>query len=392
MRFWQTGYGQQMSSRSVVHLTTSDMAVRYLLLDQLRYLASRGYNVSAISSDGPHADAVRAAGIPVRAVRLTRRISPLDDAIAFVQLVRLLRRLRPDLVHTHTPKASLLGQWAARLAGVRHRVHTIHGLYFPGHMPPGRRWFYAWLERLQMMPAHLVLSQNAEDVQTATRERLCDPRRLRYLGNGIDLERFHPRNRALRDATRAAIDIGLDQLIVGMVGRLVREKGYVELFEAASTVNNALPGKVTFVVIGGAEPGKADALTDDDIVRWRLGDTLRLLGHRDDLPTLIGAMDVLVLPSHREGFPRVLMEAAATGLPTVATDIRGCREAVVDGVTGSLVPLRDPGALAQAILRMLGDPALRDRYGAAARKLAEERFDQRMVFERVAAAYSDLGV
>ena len=93
-----------------------------------------------------------------------------------------------------------------------------------------------------------------------------------------------------------------------------------------------------------------------------------------------------------EGFPRVLMEAAATGLPTVATDIRGCREAVVDGVTGSLVPLRDPGALAQAILRMLGDPALRDRYGAAARKLAEERFDQRMVFERVAAAYSDLGV
>lgn len=392
MRFWQTDYGQQMSSRSVVHLATSDMAVRYLLLDQLRFLASQGYDVSAICAAGPHAEAVRAVGIPVRAVRLTRRISPLDDAIAFVQLLRLMRRLRPDVVHTHTPKASLLGQWAARLVGVRHRVHTIHGLYFPGHMRPGRRWFYAWLERLQMTPAHIVLSQNSEDLETAARERLCDPRRLRFLGNGIDLERFHPRNRELRDATRAVIDIGPDQLVVGMVGRLVREKGYLELFEAASIVQGALPGKVTFLVIGGAEPGKADALTDADVARWRLGDTVRLLGHRDDLPALIGAMDILVLPSHREGFPRVLMEAAATGLPTVATDIRGCREAVVDGVTGTLVPLRNPGALADAILRMLSDAMLRERYGLAARQLAEERFDQRSVFQRVADAYSYLGV
>lgn len=381
-----------MNGRSVVHLTTSDMGVRYLLLDQLRYLEARGYDVSAISADGPHAAAVRAAGIPVRPVRLTRRISPLDDAIAFVQIVRVLRRLRPDLVHTHTPKASLLGQWAARAAGVRRRVHTIHGLYFPGHMRPGRRWFYAWLERLQMMPADLVLSQNSEDVETATRERLCDPQRIRFLGNGIDVERFHPRNRGARDATRAALGIGPDRLLVGMVGRLVREKGYLELFEAAAAVRAALPGQVTFVVVGGAEPGKADALTDGDIARWALGDELRLLGHRDDLPALIAAMDVLVLPSHREGFPRVLMEAAATGIPTVATAIRGCREAVVDDVTGILIPLRDPEALAAALLRLLRDPLLRDRFGVAARELALERFDQQRIFERVAAAYADLGV
>ena len=381
-----------MSGRSVVHLTTSDMAVRYLLLDQLRYLQTRGYEVSAISADGPHATAVRAAGIPVRAVRLTRRISPIEDAIAFVQIVRLLRRLRPDLVHTHTPKASLLGQWAASLAGVRHRVHTVHGLYFPARMRPGRRWFYAWLERLQMMPAHLVLSQNSEDVETARRERLCDPARIRFLGNGIDLERFHPRNRMTRDGTREALGIASTQLVVGMVGRLVREKGYLELFEAAAAVRDALPGRVTFVVVGGAEPGKADALTDADVAGWALGDALRLLGHRDDLPALVAAMDLLVLPSHREGFPRVLMEAAATGLPTVATDIRGCREAVVDGATGILVPPRDPTSLAAAILGLLRDASLRDRLGGAARQLAEERFDQRQVFERVATAYADLGV
>jgi len=384
-----------MSGVSVVHLATSDMGVRYLLLDQLTLLRDRGFDVSAITSDGPYVRAVRAAGIPVRTVRMTRRISPIADVIALVRLIRLLRRLRPDLVHTHTPKASLLGQWAARLAGVPRRVHTIHGLYFPGRLTPARRRLFALLERIEMMPAHIVLSQNQEDLATARAERLCDPARLRFLGNGIDIDRFHPRN-ALpdrRDATRRGIGLTPGRLVVGMVGRLVREKGYPELFEAASLVRRVLPN-ATFAVIGGPEPGKADALTDADIgrARERLGDGLVMLGHRDDVPALIGAMDLLVLPSHREGFPRALMEASATGVAVVATDVRGCREAVVAGVTGALVPVADPPALAAAILRLLQEPSTRASYGQAGRRVAEERFDQRIVFERVVQAYRELGL
>src|SRR5439155_5650794 len=132
---------------SVVHLTTSDMAVRYLLLDQLRYLDRHGYDVSAISGAGPYVGAIRDAGVSLRIVALTRRIAPVRDVIAFVQLVWWLRRLRPDAVHTHTPKASLLGQWAARLAGVRRRVHTIHGLYLPANAAGLRRRIFAMLER-----------------------------------------------------------------------------------------------------------------------------------------------------------------------------------------------------------------------------------------------------
>jgi glycosyltransferase involved in cell wall biosynthesis len=384
-----------MSGASVVHLTTSDMGVRYLLLDQLQFLRDRGFDVSAITSDGPYVGAVRAAGIPVRTVRMTRRISPLADAIALVKLTRLLRRMRPDVVHTHTPKASLLGQWAARFAGVPRRVHTIHGLYFPDRLTPGRRRLFALLERIQMMPAHIVLSQNNEDMATVRAERLCDPARLRFLGNGIDIERFHPRNSApdRRDATRSAIGLAPGRLVVGMVGRLVREKGYPELFEAATLVRRVLPN-VTFAVIGGPEPGKADAVSDADIAHARdeLGDGLVMLGHRDDVPALIGAMDLLVLPSHREGFPRALMEASATGVAVVATDVRGCREAVVPDVTGTLVPVADPHALAAAILRLLQDLSIRASYGQAGRRVAEERFDQRIVFERVARAYRDLGV
>lgn len=366
------------------------MAIRYLLLDQLLYLKARGYDVHAISGDGPYAAAVRAAGIEHTTIPLTRRMSLALDLRAAAALVAILRRTRPDIVHTHTPKASLIGQWAARIAGVGHRVHTVHGLYLPATTTPGRRGVYGWLERLAMAPARIVLSQNREDIETCRREHLCDPRKVRYLGNGIDIERFHPRNAgrgavALRDA----LAIAPGHLVVGTVARLVKEKGYLELFAAIPLVIERVPN-VVFVVVGGVEPDKADRIDPADPAITKLGRTIRLLGHRDDVAELYGAMDLVVLPSHREGFPRAPMEAAATGVPVVATDIRGCRETVVDGKTGRLIPLGDSRALADAIIQVLRDAPGRAAMGKRARALAEERFDQRLVFRRVADAYTEI--
>jgi glycosyltransferase involved in cell wall biosynthesis len=373
----------------VVHVTTSDMSLRYLLLDQMRYLRSLGHDVRAVSGPGPWVQSVRDAGVPVDIVPLTREIRPLRDLRAFIALVAYFARRRPDAIHTHTPKASILGQWAALVARVPHRVHTIHGLYFPGHMRPGRRWFYVLLERLQMRPAHAILSQNREDLETCRVDRLCDVSRLSYLGNGIDVERFHPRNLERRIAVRRALGIADDTLVVGMVGRVIREKGYLEYFAAAKLLHAAHPAAV-FLAIGPHEPWKADTIGADDIAAYGLGDALRLLGHRDDVDDLYAAMDVLTLPSHREGFPRAPMEAAATGLPVVVTDVRGCRETVVDGETGALVPVHDPTKLADAIGSLLDDANLRTRMGQRGRALAEARFDQKLVFERVAATYARL--
>lgn len=373
----------------VVHLATSDMSLRYLLLDQMLYLRSLGHEVRGASGPGPWVDEIRRAGIPVDLIPLTRAIRPLHDLRAFVSLVAHFLRTRPDVVHTHTPKASLLGQWAAFVTRVPKRVHTIHGLYFPGHMRPERRWAYVLLERLQMRPAHAILSQNREDLETCRRDRICDVSRLTYLGNGIDLERFHPRNRARRTEIRRGLGIADDRPVVGMVGRVIREKGYLEYFAAAARVRAAHPDAV-FLAIGPYEPWKADAIGGEEIAAFGLGDALRLLGHRDDVADLYAAMDVVVLPSHREGFPRSPMEAAATGLPVVVTDVRGCRETVIDGETGYLVPARDPEGLGSAISALLADPLARDRMGGRGRKLAEERFDQRLVFDRVARAYETL--
>jgi glycosyltransferase involved in cell wall biosynthesis len=241
-----------------------------------------------------------------------------------------------------------------------------------------------------MTPAHLVLSQSAEDMETCRREGIVESRRLRFLGNGIDVELFHPRNkRSRRSAVRAALGIPVDHNVVGMVGRMTAEKGYREYFAAARRVATS-NRNVTFLAIGPLEPAKADGVTMDEASAVGLGARLKVLGHRNDVVDLYAAMDILVLPSHREGFPRAPMEAAATGLPVIVSDERGCRATVIDGESGFLIPLSDPEALAGRILQLASNPILREQFGARGRLLAEDQFDQRKVFARVAAAYAEL--
>jgi glycosyltransferase involved in cell wall biosynthesis len=174
-----------------------------------------------------------------------------------------------------------------------------------------------------------------------------------------------------------------------MVGRLVREKGYLEFFAAARALREQFPA-ARFVVVGPMENEKQDALGPDTARAYGLGEEIQFLGMRSDMPALYAQMDVLVLPSHREGFPRAPMEAAAMGVPTVATNIRGCREVVVAGESGLLVPLRDPPALAAALSRLLREPALRQTMGEAARRRALSHFDEQVVFARVADTYRRL--
>ena len=174
-----------------------------------------------------------------------------------------------------------------------------------------------------------------------------------------------------------------DELVVGTVGRMVREKGYDELFDAAHIVRSRI-GNVRFLVVGDSDRDKADAITPDAVLTTR--DGFVFTGWREDVAELMALMDVFVLPSWREGLPRSAVEAAASGLPQVLTDIRGCREVVRDGVEGFLVPVRDPVGLSGAIARLLEDSALRRRMGAAARQRAEDLFDEDRVARVVVGA------
>jgi len=373
-------------SLTVAHLTTVDVSLRFLLLAQLRAVRDAGGVAIGISAPGPHVPALEREGI--RHIPLsssTRSADPRADLRAARELYAVLRRERVDVLHTHNPKPGVYGRVVGRLARVPIVVNTVHGLYATEDDPWAKRLPVYSLEAAAARCSDAELYQNPEDLALAERWHLT--RHARLLGNGVDLDRFDVRRVSdhRRRAERDALGATDDTVLVGAVGRLVAGKGYPELFEAMASLD---PQRYRLVVAGSEDPEKADALTTTALDEARARGVV-FAGHRDDVEPLYAAMDLFVLASHREGFPRAAMEAAAMSRAAVATDIRGCRQVVDGGRTGLLVPPRDPPALAAAIEQLGGDPELRRRMGGAARARAEVEFDERRVVERVHAAYLD---
>ena len=268
-------------------------------------------------------------------------------------------------------------------------VNTIHGLYaLPEDRWTKRAAVYG-LERLAVTCSDAELVQNPEDITTLRRLRVPEAK-IHLLGNGIDLGRFDPSRIAPARVAelRAAVGAGPDDVVCGLVGRLVWEKGYREVFTAVESLRRRLPNLRVFVA-GPIDDAKADAVTRHDIEQAERSGIV-FLGMRDDVDALYAAMDLYVLASHREGWPRSAMEAAAMGVPVIATDIRGCRQVVQDGVTGLLVPPRDAAALARAVETLALDGERRRAMGAAARDKAAAEFDEQRVIAVTLAVYEAL--
>ncbi|HRQ37749.1 MAG TPA: glycosyltransferase family 4 protein [Chloroflexota bacterium] len=380
-----------MSSLKVAHITTIDLSLRFLLLNQLRSLQAAGYEVVGISASGPDVPVLEASGIRHIAVPMTRRFSPLPDLLSLWRLYQVMRRERFTIVHTHNPKPGLLGQVAAWMTGTPIIVNTVHGFYFHEGMKPFWRRFYITVEQIAARCSDVILSQNSEDMLTAVTTHICPPEKIKYLGNGIDIARFN-RNCLSPESivqSRAALGIPPGAPVVGFVGRLVAEKGILELLAAARQVVTQIP-QTRFLIVGPLDTEKADALTPTIAADYNLADACIFTGMRQDMPEMYALMDVFVLPSHREGFPRSPMEASAMGVPCVVTDIRGCREAVTHGRNGYLTPLGDTDTLAAAILDLLTDKDKARQMGQNGRQMAEELFDEQLVFARVKAEYARL--
>ncbi|MBV8950074.1 MAG: glycosyltransferase family 4 protein [Actinobacteria bacterium] len=306
-----------------------------------------------------------------------------------MELRTLFRRLRIDIVHTHNPKPGLYGRVAARSAGVPVVVNTVHGLYAVAEDRLAKRAAVYGLERLAAACSHAELVQNPEDLETLRRLRV-PAERLHLLGNGIDLERFDPDaiDASRRAQTRGRLGVRPDEVLCGVVGRLVWAKGYREVYEAARQLRDTVP-YVRFVIIGPYDT-KADAITTDEVARAERETGVMHLGLRDDMEDLYAALDVFVLASHREGFPRAAMEAAAMGRPVIATNVRGGRQVVDDCVTGRLVPVGEAQLLAAAIAELARDESQRLRMGAAGRTKARRDFDEQRVIRKTLDVYDDL--
>ncbi len=368
----------------VMHLTTVDMSLALLIGPQLDAVRERGGVAIGVSASGPFIGALEGRGIRHIALKSsTRRRSLMADLRTAAELWKVLRAERPTILHTHNPKPGLYGRVIGRLAGVPIVVNTVHGLYATPDDPALKRAVVYGLEWVASRFSNAELVQNPEDLALMRRLRLTPRRRLHLLGNGVNLHHFASPSPGARTRVRADWGIADDTVVVGTVGRLVAEKGYPELFEAARGVKGT-----RLVVIGPEDPDKRDALDPALIARAAAEGTV-FGGFRDDMADVYAAFDVFVLASHREGFPRAAMEAAAAGLPIVTTDIRGCREIVVGGHNGLLVPVGSADALREAITRLGADPPLRHRFGQASAARARSRFDERAVVERVMACYAE---
>lgn len=378
----------------VAHIATIDMSLHYLLLNQLCDIQHAGYDVAGISTAGSSIAEIVAAGIRHIPVTMSRGLNPAHDLVSLWQLYWVIRRERFTIVHTHNTKAGLLGRLAARIAGVPVIVHTLHGFHFHDHMASVPRHFYINLERIAARCSDVILSQGKEDIQTAIQEKICPPKKLKYLGNGIDLTLFDPDRIASAAVQQMRAEVGLpnDVQVIGFVGRLAaKRKGFLNFLAAGRQVIQRVPN-VRFLIVGDADSGKPDAVKPTVAKDYGIEDYCYFLGWRPniELPALYALMHVLVLPSLFEGIPRTVMEASAMRVPVVATNVRGNREAVEHGRNGLLVPLRDVRSLADVIVELLTDRDKAQRMGAAGRRIALERFDERLVFDKVKAEYARL--
>jgi glycosyltransferase involved in cell wall biosynthesis len=374
----------------LVHITTVPETLSFLT-GQVGYMQSQGFEVFAISSPGARLQAFAAQEhVTCRAVAMTRRISPLDDLRSLLKMWRELRRIRPAIVHGHTPKGGLLGMIAAWAAGVPVRIYHVHGL--PLTTATGlKRKLLCWTERLSCFFSHQVLCVSRSVRDVAIQERLCPPGKIKVLAqgtiNGIDAQqRFDPQRLGPDSGVQFRRHYGIpaDARLLGFVGRIVRDKGLVELCAAWRELRQQF-ADVHLLIAGPFE--SQDPVPPDVEHTLRTDNRVHLPGEVADMPALYSAVDVILLPTYREGFPYVPLEAAAMGIPVVATRVPGCMEAVEEGVTGTLVAPRDAAALAEAARRYLADADLRRRHGAAGRQRMLREFQQETVWSAIYQEY-----
>jgi glycosyltransferase involved in cell wall biosynthesis len=358
----------------IIELTNVDFSLRHFLLPLMLGIRARGHEVVGVCADGPLLAAVRAEGFRVEALPFARRISPLAHLRAFIALVRLFRAEQPDLVHAHMPISGFLARLAARCAGVKRIAYTCHGFWFNNPGPWPRRTAGFLMEWSAARVTDVFLTVSREEAEDARRLHIA--RDAIAIGNGRDPELFRP-DQVARTRIRTAFGVPESRVVVIAVSRLVRHKGYPELAAAMRDVPQA-----ELWVVGER---LASDRGDDMMALLQaagLGDRLRLLGYREDIPALLAAADIFTLPSQFEGLPMSVIEAMLCGLPVVATDISGPREQVMDGVTGVLVPPAQSTPLAIALARLAADPALRTTMGTAGRDRACTLYDEAAVVTR----------
>lgn len=355
----------------LIRITTIPLSLEKLLEDQLTFM-NQYFEVTAVSAEKERLQKYgKANGVKTFWVEMTRAITPVQDLKAVWKLYKFLKSEKPLIVHTHTPKAGIVGMLAAKLAGVPHRLHTVAGMPLM-ETTGNKRKVLNFVEKLTYSLATKVYPNSRGLQKIILSEGFASEEKLRVLGkgssNGIDTSYFNPNMFSAEEKIGFKNEIGIpyDDLVFVFVGRLVSEKGINELVQAFSKLQQQTPG-ISLVLVGPYEQ-ELDPISEENLQLIEQHPKIFTTGYQVDVRPYFAISDVLAFPSYREGFPNVVMQAGAMNLPSIVSDINGCNEIIVEGINGMIIPPKDEKALFKAMKLVVENADYRQRLASNARQ------------------------
>jgi len=382
-----------MEKAKLIRITTVPISLEKLLTGQLQFMSSY-FEVIAVSSEPENLQKVgQKQGVATFALEMSRKITPIADAKAVFKLYKFLKKTKPYIVHTHTPKAGIVGMLAARLAGVPHRLHTVAGM--PLLETTGiKRKVLDFVEKLTYSCATKVYPNSFGLKEIILQNKLCSSNKLKVLANGssngIDTSYFSPNDYGseVTLALREQLKISASDFVFIFIGRLVKDKGINEMVKAfeilASKHSNA-----KLLLVGNYEDD-LDPLFPETMDIIATNKAIISSGYQPDVRPYLACADSLVFPSYREGFPNVVMQAGAMGLPSIVSNINGCNEIIVEGENGTIIPVKNNEVLLEKMLLFLENPSYFSALRSNARAMIVSRYEQNVVWQAILEEYNSL--
>jgi glycosyltransferase involved in cell wall biosynthesis len=383
-----------MKKKKLIRITTVPISLDKLLTGQLRFMSSF-YDVVAVSSENEFLQKVaNREGVRTFHLEMSRKITPISDLLAVIKLYFFLRKEKPFIVHTHTPKAGIVGMLASKLAGVTHRFHTVAGL--PLLESKGfKRKLLDFVEKLTYSCATKVYPNSNGLVEIILQNKYVPADKLKVIANGssngIDTSYFNPNlfSETQNMELKVALAISTSDFVFVFVGRLVSDKGINEMVSAFKIVNEKYP-KTKLLLVGDyeADLDPLQPLTLDEIQN---NNSIITAGFQRDIRPYLAITDALIFPSYREGFPNVVMQAGAMGLPSIVTDINGCNEIIVDGENGTIISVKNTAALIEKMEFLMTNENYFKKLKSNAREMIVSRYEQQIVWKALLEEYKNLG-
>jgi len=384
--------------KKLIRITTVPLSLKVLLKGQLRFMASNGFDVKGVSSEGEELREVHEnEGIAVEAITMSRKITPFQDLKSLWEMWNFLRKEKPQIVHTHTPKAGIIGMLAARLAGVPHRLHTVAGLPLM-EVTGTKRKILNFVEKLTYSSATRVYPNSKGLYDFILQNNFTQSNKLKIIANGssngIDTTFFSPAQvtETERVTLREKLNIQPNDFVFVFVGRIVSDKGINELIKAFSELQaaeNNEPAGIKLLLVGGLE-NDLDPLNPETLAEINQNKDIISVGFQQDVRSFFAIADALVFPSYREGFPNVVMQAGAMGLPSIVSDINGCNEIIIEGENGLIIPSKNVEKLKEKMLTLAKDKNLYTKLKGNSRRMIENRYEQSVVWNALLEEYEGL--